>query len=85
MNTHTIRLILVVAAATSPLMASPATPVQQESTLQTLLNAGQDYSEHRAREKRIERRHDRRDRERNHHRRHDRERDDRHRSHHHHR
>lgn len=78
MNTHSIILTLVAAAAASPLMAQPATPVHQQSTLQTLLNAGQDYSEHRAREKRIERRDDRRDREKNRHRHH---RDDHHRHH----
>lgn len=83
MKIHNMIFTLMAVAAVSPLMAQPATPVQQESTLQTILNAGQDYSEQRAREKRIERRDDRRDRERDHHRRHDR--DDRHRSHHRHR
>ncbi len=80
MKTYNMIFILMTVAAVSPLMAQPATPVQQESTLQTMLNAGKDYSEHRAREKRIERRDDRND-----HRRHNRDRDDRHRSRHHHR
>lgn len=82
MKTYNMIFTLMTLAAVSPLMAQPTTPVQQESTLQTLLNAGQDYSEHRAREKRIERHDERRDRERDHHRRRNRDRDNRHRHHH---
>lgn len=80
MNTQYIISAIMIAATAGPLMAQSATPVQQESTLQTILNAGKDYSDHRAREKRIERRDERRDRERHRdHRRHDRHHPQRHR------